>query len=427
MKIDELEINSELIKAVKELGFEEPTLIQEKTVPIVRKGTDVIAQAKTGSGKTAAFGLPILEKIEPRKGIQALILCPTRELAEQISKELFKFSKYKRCFIVSIYGGVSINPQIDMLPKADIVVGTPGRILDHISRNTINLTNVKFAVLDEADRMLDMGFIDDVEQILSRLPKQRQTMLFSATIPSEISRLTRKFMNNPEKVVTSTRVGQELMEQFYYDVPTFQKFSLLVHLIKKENPTLAMVFCATRRNADLVGANLKNAGIVAKTLHGGLSQNKRSHFMDEFKNGNIHVLVVTDVAARGLDVKNVTHIFNYDLPRDPSNYIHRIGRTARAGEKGKAISLLARPDYEFFGPIDTRENNVKRLELEKFPEVPFAQNVYRDNERRGGFRSGGRFGGRGHSRGRSNADGPRHSQHSGHSRGFGKHTPGFGR
>jgi len=306
MRIDELEINKELIKAAKEIGFEEPTLIQEKTIPIAKKGADIIAQAKTGSGKTAAFGLPILEKIEPRKGIQAVILVPTRELAEQIGKEFFKFSKYKRCFIVSIFGGVSINPQIDMLPKADIVVGTPGRILDHINRNTINLTNVKFVVLDEADRMLDMGFIDDVEQILGKLPKQRQTMLFSATIPAEINRLTRRFMNNPERVITSTRVEKELMEQFYYDVPTHQKFSLLVHLIKKENPKLAMVFCGTRKTADLVGINLQKNGIVAKTLHGGLSQNKRNKFMEEFKSGKIHTLVVTDVAARGLDVKNVT-------------------------------------------------------------------------------------------------------------------------
>ncbi|MEW5896522.1 MAG: DEAD/DEAH box helicase [Nanoarchaeota archaeon] len=381
VKFDFLGIDERLLRAVREMGFEEPTLIQEKVIPLVKQGLDIIGQAKTGSGKTAAFGLPILERINPGKGIQALILCPTRELAEQISKEMIKFSKYKWCFVVSIFGGVSINPQISVLPKADVVVGTPGRVLDHINRNTINLTKVKFVVLDEADRMLDMGFIEDVEEILSYLPRQRQTLLFSATIPKEIDSLARKFMNNPKNVVTSTRVERELMEQFYYDVPAHKKFSLLVHLIKKEDPKLAMVFCGTRQSAGAVGSNLQKNGIGAKTLHGGLSQNKRSRFMEDFKSGNIHVLVVTDIAARGLDIKNVTHIFNYDIPRDPNSYIHRIGRTARAGEKGKAISLLSQQDYEFFRAIDTHDNNIQKIELERFPLVPFV----RDREK-------GRFG-----------------------------------
>ncbi|MEM3126833.1 MAG: DEAD/DEAH box helicase, partial [Candidatus Woesearchaeota archaeon] len=204
--MEELQIQPELLKAVKELGYQEPTKIQKAIIPYIKQGIDVVGQAKTGSGKTAAFGLPILERIEAGKGIQALILAPTRELAEQITKELIKFSRYKRCFVVSIYGGVSINPQIDILLKADIVVGTPGRVLDHINRNTIDLTRVRFAILDEADRMLDMGFIDDVKDILKRLPRNRQTMLFSATIPQEIEKLTKNFMTNPKKIVTSTKV-----------------------------------------------------------------------------------------------------------------------------------------------------------------------------------------------------------------------------
>ena len=284
MKYTEMGLEKAILDAILELGFTEPTEIQEKSIPLIKKGADIMGQSETGSGKTAAFGLPILEKIKHGFGIQSLIVAPTRELAEQIAKNLRSFSKHKKTSVTTVYGGVSMGPQVENLKGADIVVGTPGRLLDHLRRNTLNLNKVKFLVLDEADRMLDMGFIDDIKQIISLCPKDRQTLLFSATFNYDVQKIASGYMKAPVKIKTQDFVKKEFLKQIYYDVPRGEKFSLLVHLIQAENPQLALVFCGTRRDVDQVARNLYENGIKAMALHGGLSQEKRNRVMDSFRN-----------------------------------------------------------------------------------------------------------------------------------------------
>jgi ATP-dependent RNA helicase DeaD len=294
-------------------------------------------------------------------------LTPTRELAEQVAKALKKFSKYKPLEITAVYGGLSINPQISELGDADIVVGTPGRILDHLERRTIDLSNIKTLVLDEADRMLDMGFIKDVEMIIRQCPKKRQTLLFSATIYSEIAHLAKRYMNEPYEVSAEAYVDPKKLTQIYYDVPDNLKFSLLVHLLKNERAGLVMVFCNTRTNTDFVAKNLKYSGVEALAVHGGFSQEKRNRIMRQFHSAEVYVLVCTDVAARGLDIKDVSHVYNYDIPKDSREYIHRIGRTARAGKEGKAISIVASRDYENFSRVQ-RDNELD-IKREQMPDI----------------------------------------------------------
>lgn len=294
-------------------------------------------------------------------------MTPTRELTVQNTRALLKFSKYKHLHIASVYGGVSINPQIDALRTADIVVGTPGRLTDHIQRTTIRLEHVKILVLDEADRMLDMGFQDDVEKIIRQCPLNRQTLLFSATISDDIAYLSRKYMKSPIKVSAETYVDPSKLRQVIYDVPNNIKFSLLVHLLKHEHSALVMVFCNSRKTVDFVANNLKYAGIDSQAIHGGFAQGKRERTMDRFHRAKAHVLVCTDVASRGLDIKNVSHIYNYDIPRDSKDYIHRIGRTARAGKEGKAISLLSQRDYENFARVE-RDYSIE-VTKEELPRI----------------------------------------------------------
>ncbi len=356
-----------ILRSIKEENFEKPTEIQEKSIPLVLAGKDVIAEAATGSGKTLAFASDIIKNSEKGNGIQALILTPTRELAEQNAKALNKFSKYKPLEIIAIYGGLSINPQIRGLRTADIVIGTPGRILDHIERRTIRLDNVKILVLDEADRMLDMGFIEDVERIIKECPKTRQTLLFSATISADISHLARKYMNDPVKVSAEPYVDPKKLTQVYYDVPDNLKFSLLIHLLKHEKSGLVMVFCNTKKNTDFVANNLQSAGIDALAIHGGFSQEKRNMAMKQFHSQKAHVLVCTDVAARGLDIRDVSHVYNYDIPREGKQYIHRIGRTARAGKEGIAINLLSPRDYDNFRRV--LSDNAVDITREEMPDV----------------------------------------------------------
>ncbi len=368
MKFEEMGFDERILKALKEMSFAQPTEIQEKSIPLVMKGHDVIGQSMTGSGKTLAFGAPILHKLEHGKGVQALIITPTRELADQISMHMKKFSKHIKATICEVFGGVSIEPQIANLRHADIVVGTPGRILDHLNRGTIDLRRVRFLVLDEADRMLDMGFIDDIKRILFHLPKQRQTMLFSATMPPEIEFLARRFMNSPVKIKTQSFVSSRKMKQYYYDAKQSDKLSLLVHLINKEKPHLAIVFCNTKRNTDFVARVLVENGVEANPIHGDMSQAARMNALQGFHRGQPHVLVATDVAARGLDIKNVSHIFNYDLPADAENYTHRIGRTARIGKEGKVISLLSAEDHESFRRI-LRTHDVEKVVEKEYPKI----------------------------------------------------------
>tara|TARA_Y100000310_G_scaffold309142_1_gene352960 strand:- start:2415 stop:3665 length:1251 start_codon:yes stop_codon:yes gene_type:complete len=410
-KFEEFGLSSELLQSIKKHNIVTPTQIQAGSMGPILKGQDVVGESATGSGKTLAFGCGIIDNVVPRNGIQALVLTPTRELCEQVSCALKGFSSGKRLNVLSIYGGVSIDRQIYNLPKTDVVVATPGRLLDHLERGTINLSKVKILVLDEADRMLDMGFIDDVERIIRACPKERQTLFFSATICSKIKELSHHYMNNPIKVMAKREVDPTKLRQVYYDVHKSLKLSLLVHLLNNEKEGLMMVFCNTRRQTDFVVKNLKTNGIDAIAIHGGLSQNKRSKTLDMFNGAKVEVLVCTDVAARGLHIDNVTHVYNYEIPNDPKDYVHRIGRTARAGEKGKVVNLLCEYDHENFGRVqDFRTFPLERLETPMIQKVRIVQVEVRQGFGHRKFGARKSFGPRRHS-------GPRRS--SGPSRGFG--------
>lgn len=389
-----------MLKTIAEEGFEEPTEIQRRSVPLVVAGKDVMAKAATGSGKTLAFAAGIVQNTTKGKGLQSIVLTPTRELADQVATALKMFSRHKSLRIVTIYGGVPINPQINAIRSADVVVGTPGRLLDHMGRNTIGLGAINTLVLDEADRMLDMGFIYDVERIINACPKQRQTLLFSATLSTGVNTLARKYMKEPQEVYAESYVDPKKLTQIYYDVPDNLKFSLLVHMLKHEKAKLVMVFCNTRRFVDFVANNLKHAGIDAIAIHGGLPQAKRSKTMNSFHAEKTQVLVCTDVAARGLDIPHVSHIYNYDTPKESKQYIHRIGRTARAGKEGKVINIISPRDHEnFMKVIKDTSVTIKRLER------PHVENIRVQRTESRGPRSGG--GRRGPSRGRPRQGGSR--------------------
>ena len=404
MKFEEMNLEENVLHSINELGFEKPTRIQSEAIPFIKQGFDVIGQSETGSGKTAAFGIPIIEKMIPNGGIQSLILAPTRELAIQIAEDFKKFSRFKKLFIQTVYGGVSMEPQISGLRRAEIVVGTPGRILDHMKRGTLNAENLKIFVLDEADKMIDMGFIDDIRTIEDHIPRKRQTLLFSATMPRMMQNIRDAFTVNPKKIMTETKVREDLLKQFYCDVHSNDKFSLLVHLIKTQNPKLGIIFSNSRREADSIARNLQDNGINAVALHGGLSQNKREHVINEFHSGVTEMLVATDIAARGLDIKNVTHIFNYSIPKNVDDYANRIGRTARAGKSGVAISLLCRDDHNLFRMILRNfDYEIEKMMVEDFKILPFRRYQYQDESgsgrfQRRGFHRGGSFRGRFHRR-----------------------------
>ena len=392
MKFEDLNISQEIIKALKELGITEPTPIQEQSIPLVREGKDVIGISKTGSGKTAAFGIPILENLQPGKGLQVLIMAPTRELANQISGELSKFGKYLGFHIATVFGGVGYEPQIKAMAKADIVVGTPGRLLDHLMNNKIDLSQITCFVLDEADRMVDMGFIDDVTKILDATPRGRQVLLFGATISGEVAMLKKKYMNQPVVTRAEAHVKEEFLQQYYYNIQPHEKFSLLVHLLKKEDTGRVIIFCSTRSTVELIAKNLRKQGIKNENIHGKLNQNKRLRVIEIFNKGKIDVLVASAVAARGLDIKDVTHVFNYDLSRDPQEYVHRIGRTARAGETGKAITLLSKKDHGIFTAIlDRYSMKVELLPTDRFQKLQFQAGQKRFGAGRFGNRSFGRW------------------------------------
>ena len=407
MKFEELNVRPEIVKALTELGITDATAIQEKSIPIIKEGTDLIGISKTGSGKTLAFGVPLLEKIIPGKGLQAVVLAPTRELAVQISHELAKFGKYLHYKIATVYGGVSLEPQVQDLSRAEIMVGTPGRVLDHLNRRTLDVTKVHTFVLDEADKMVDMGFIEDVEIVLKAAPRERQILLFGATISTEIENLKRRYMQDPQTAEAETYVQEDLLKQFYYNVNYREKFSLLVHLLKTEHRGRAIIFCSARSTVDLVAKNLHKQSIDAEEIHGKLSQRKRLSIIDEFNKGKIDLIVASSVAARGLHIDDVTHVFNYDLSQDPQEYVHKVGRTARAGKEGKAITLLSERDYQAFGEILKRYRlNVEELPLPEFVRVPFDASRAHSS---GGFnrrfghhsRDSHHSGGQGSSRGRS--------------------------
>ena len=402
-----LRLRPEIVKALAELGITAPTLIQEKAIPIIKEGKDLIGISKTGSGKTAAFGIPLLEKIKPGEGLQGLVVAPTRELAVQISQEIQKFGKYLKIRVATVYGGVALDPQTDAISRADIVVGTPGRLVDHLERRNMDLSGITMVALDEADKMVEMGFIEDIQYLLNYMPKTRQILLFGATISSEIDRLKEAYMNNPETAEAEHHVQEDLLQQFYCNVQAQEKFSLLVHLLNKEQYHRAIVFCSSRSTVEILTKNLQKQKIDAEMIHGKLTQSRRLKVINEFNHGKISLLVASAVAARGLDIKDVTHIFNYDLSPDPQEYIHRVGRTARAGEMGKAITLLSQRDYGVFNDILRRYPiKVEELQPGEFPKIRFeVRTEYERGDSRGGrdFR-GSRSDFRGERRGR---DAPR--------------------
>ena len=362
-----LNISHSLLKAIEKAGFTEPTEIQEKTIPLTLEGKDILGSSATGSGKTLAFGACIIEKTKRGAGIQALILTPTRELTQQVSTNLKSFSSFYNLNISEVYGGVSIGPQIHSLNRADIVVGTPGRILDHLERRTLKLDKVRFLVLDEADRMLDMGFIRDVEKIIHNCPKERQTLLFSATLSQDIKRLASRYMKNPVHIQVEPYVDPSKLHQIYYDVPSHMKFSLLANLLKKERKGLVMVFCNTRRNTDFLAENLKRHNISVLVIHGGLSQYKRNEIIKISHSDKSTILIGTDIVARGMDIKDVSHVYNYDMARNSTEYIHRIGRTARAGKEGIAVSLVSQQDHDNFRNV--RSDHSLNITKEVLPQI----------------------------------------------------------
>lgn len=351
-----LGLQPSLTKALKTIGLVQPTPIQAEAIPVLLKGNDIIAQAKTGTGKTFAFVLPILEKIDPNQiNIQALIVTPTRELALQITTEIEKLlSTIKDIHVLAIYGGQDVNRQLNKLQGSiHIVVGTPGRILDHVRRGTIDFSNTSILVLDEADQMLHIGFLPEVEQIIELTPHTRQTMLFSATLPQPVRKLAGKYMNQPVDVtIKSTQITVEQITQRVVETTDRAKQSTLCKLIDMYRPFLAIIFCRTKRRTAKLNEALQVLGYNSDELHGDLSHAKREDVMRRFRDAEIQLLVATDVAARGLDVEGVTHVFNYDIPEDVESYIHRIGRTARAGGKGLAITLVAQKDRNFLRMIE---------------------------------------------------------------------------
>ena len=341
---EKMGLDKKLLRAIGDMGFDSATPIQEKAIPIELSGRDMIGQAQTGTGKTAAFGLPLLMRIDPKmKKLQAVILCPTRELAIQVSDELHKYAKYMHGVkILPVYGGQDISKQIRGLRDGtQVIVGTPGRVMDHMRRGTVKFENVRFCVLDEADEMLDMGFIDDMKTILSELPDERQTVMFSATMPREIIDLTEQFLTDAEVVrIARKELTVPKIKQYYYDVRPNKKTEVLCRLIDLYDPKLSVVFCNTKRKVDELVDELKGRGYYAEGLHGDLSQAQRDRVMGSFRKKLTEILVATDVVARGIDVDDVDAVFNYDIPQDDEYYVHRIGRTGRAGKEGKAFSLV---------------------------------------------------------------------------------------
>lgn len=378
LKFSELNLSKELQKAVEDMGFEEATPIQARSIPYIMEGRDVIGQAQTGTGKTAAFAIPILEMISTEhKGVQALILCPTRELAVQVAEEIRKLAKHKRGIgVLPIYGGQPIDRQIRALyGRPQIIVGTPGRVMDHMNRNTLKLENVKMVVLDEADEMLDMGFIDDIELILKAVPEKRQTVLFSATMPPPILDITKKYQKNPQIIkVVHKELTAPKIEQVYYEVKEKAKPEILSRLIDIYNPRLSLVFCNTKRKVDELVTELQGRGYFADGLHGDMKQIQRDRVMSKFRSGNVDILVATDVAARGIDVDNVEAVFNYDIPQDEEYYVHRIGRTARAGRTGRAFTFVVGMK-EIYKLRDIQRYSKAKIVLQKCPTAGDVEEV----------------------------------------------------
>ena len=382
---EEMDLSPKLKKAIKDLGFEEATPIQSLVIPPILEGQDVIGQAQTGTGKTAAFGIPILEMVDSTDdSLQAVILCPTRELAIQVAEELKKLSKYKKTKVLPIYGGQPIERQIKALKKGvQIIIGTPGRVMDHMYRRTLSMVKVKIIILDEADEMLDMGFREDIEFVLGKMPSERQMLLFSATMSKAILALTKKYQNNPQFLkVAHQELTVPQIEQVYFEVREKNKLDLLSRLIDLHDLQLSLVFCNTKRRVDKLVNHLQTRGYMAGGLHGDMSQNQRDRVMAKFRKGQIDVLVATDVAARGIDVDDVEAVFNYDVPNDDEYYVHRIGRTGRAGRTGQAFTFVAGKeiyklrDIQRYTKVRIKQLQIPSLqEVEKLKNYRFLENL----------------------------------------------------
>ncbi len=343
-KFEELELNPNILRAVEEMGFEEMSPIQAKAIPVILEGRDIVGQAQTGTGKTAAFGIPLLQKINPKeRNLQSIVLCPTRELAIQVAEEIRKLALFMHGIkILPVYGGQEISKQIRSLKSGvQIIIGTPGRVMDHMRRKTVKFDTVDMVILDEADEMLNMGFREDIETILSQVPEERQTVLFSATMPGPILEIARTYQKKAETIrVVKKELTVPKIEQFYYEVTQKNKEDVLSRLLDMYNPKLSLVFCNTKKQVDELTSALQGRGYFAEGLHGDLKQQQRDRVMNSFRNGRTEILVATDVAARGIDVDDVEAVFNYDVPQDDEYYVHRIGRTGRAGREGRAFTLV---------------------------------------------------------------------------------------
>lgn len=371
---EELGLSENTLKVLKRKGFEEPTPIQIKTIPAILGGKkDIVGQAQTGTGKTAAFGLPMIELLPERsKTVQAIVLTPTRELAIQVADEINSLKGEKRLSIIPVYGGQSIELQLKSLKKGvDIVVGTPGRVLDHLRRRTLRLDAISYLVLDEADEMLNMGFLDDVKEIMEHTSPEKRTMLFSATMPSEIMQIAQKYMGEYELIkVTKGQLTVSQTDQIYFEVSEADKFEALCRIIDMEEEFYGLVFCRTKIDVDKVANHMIERGYDADALHGDMSQAQREKIMNKFKKRQLNVLVATDVAARGIDVQDLTHVINYALPQDPESYVHRIGRTGRAGKEGIAITFITPAEYRKLQFIQSRAKaDIRRAKLPKIKDV----------------------------------------------------------
>lgn len=381
MRFDELDINEKIIRAVTEMGYEETTPIQTQAIPAVIEGVDVIGQAQTGTGKTAAFGIPMLEKVDPHlKKVQAVVLCPTRELAIQVADEIRKLAKFMHGVkVLPIYGGQDIVKQIRSLKSGvQILVGTPGRVLDHMRRKTVKFDHVMMTVLDEADEMLNMGFREDIETILAAFPEEKQTVLFSATMPQPIREIAANYQKNARLIkVVRKELTVRNIEQYYYEVTRKSKEEVLSRLLDYYNPKLSVVFCNTKKQVDELTTALKNRGYFAEGLHGDLKQQQRDRVMEGFRNGRVDILIATDVAARGIDVDDVDVVFNYDLPQDDEYYVHRIGRTGRAGKDGLALTFVV--GREIFKLKEIQRYCKAKIIQKRVPSMNDVKNTKIDN------------------------------------------------
>ena len=376
MNFEELNLDPKIMRAVTEMGFEQASPIQAKSIPIAMEGKDMIGQAQTGTGKTAAFGIPVLQRVDPhKKKLQTIVLCPTRELAIQSANEIRKLSKFMHGVkVLPIYGGQEISKQIRSLKGGvQVVIGTPGRVIDHIRRHTLKLGELETIVLDEADEMLNMGFIDDMEEIMKSIPEERQTLLFSATMPAQIKKLTKKYLKEDSVhiVIARKELTGSTITQNFFEVNNSERFETLCRLIDFDNPSAGIIFCKTKKGVDDLVSSMQSRGYMVEGMHGDMSQIQRMKTLAKFKNGSLKFLVATDVAARGIDVDGVTHVFNYELPQDIESYVHRIGRTGRAGRTGTAYSIISPREFGFLNQIKkvTKSNIVKK-------SVPTVEEIY---------------------------------------------------